>query len=93
MIRKKAQFEHAKELRKRGFTYKDISKIVDVSISTVSLWFSRETWSKSVTDDNQKRAAKENKKRISLLNTARGNQYKKMYAEAERSAVDRKSVV
>lgn len=87
MIRKKAQFEHAKELRKRGFTYKDISKIVDVSISTVSLWFSRETWSKSVTDDNQKRAAKENKKRISLLNTARGNQYKKMYAEAERSAV------
>src|SRR3989338_6363392 len=87
MIRKKAQFEQAKELRKRGFTYVEIGKIVDVLISTVFLWFSRETWSKSITEDNQKRAAKENKKRISLLNKARGNQYKKLYTEAERSAV------
>ena len=87
MIRKKVQFEQAKELRKRGFTYEEIGKIVNVSIITVYLWFSRETWSKSIRDDNQKRAAKENKKRISLLNKARGNQYKKLYAEAERSAV------
>lgn len=87
MIRKSAQFEHAKELRKRGFTYVEIAKIVDVSKSTISLWFSRETWSKSITESNKKRSAKENSKRISLLNTARGNQYKKLYAEAERSAV------
>jgi len=87
MIRKSAQFEHAKELRKRGFTYVEIAKIVDVSKSTISLWFSRETWSQSITESNKKRSAKENSKRISLLNTARGNQYKKLYAEAERSAV------
>ncbi len=87
MIRKKAQFDQAKELRKRGFTYKEIAKIVDVSISTISLWLSRETWSITIKNDNQKRAAKENKKRISLLNKARGNQYKKLYAEAERSAI------
>jgi predicted transcriptional regulator len=87
MIRKSAQYEHAKELRKRGFTYVEIAKIVDVSKSTISLWFSRETWSKSITESNKKRSAKENSKRISLLNTARGNQYKKLYAEAERSAV------
>lgn len=87
MIRKSAQFEHAKELRRRGFTYVEIAKIVDVSISTISLWFSRETWSQSITESNKKRSAKENSKRISLLNTARGNQYKKLYAEAERSAV------
>ena len=87
MIRKSAQYEEAKELRKRGFTYGEIAKIVTVSKSTISLWFSRETWSKSVTESNRKRSAKENGKRISLLNTARGNQYKKLYAEAERSAV------
>ena len=87
MVRKSAQFEHARELRKRGFTYVEIAKIVDVSKSTISLWFSRETWSRNVTESNMKRSAKENSKRISLLNTARGNQYKKSYAEAERSAV------
>jgi predicted transcriptional regulator len=87
MIRKQEQFLQASELRKRGFTYEEIAKIVNVSKSSISSWFSRETWSKSITEDNQKRAAKENKKRISLLNTARGTQYKKMYIEAERAAV------
>ena len=87
MIRKSAQFTHAKELRTRGFTYEEIAKIVDVSKSTISSWLSHETWSISIKEDNAKRAAKENKKRISLLNKARGNQYKKLYAEAERSAV------
>jgi predicted transcriptional regulator len=86
MIRKSAQFEHAVQLRKRGFTYDEIAKIVGISKSTVSSWISRETWSIAIKQDNQKRAAKENKKRISLLNTARGNQNKKLYAEAERSA-------
>ena len=86
MIRKSAQFEQAVELRKRSFSYEEIAHITGVSKSTVSLWLSRETWSKRITEDNIKRAAKENKKRISLLNTARGNQFKKLYAEAERSA-------
>ncbi len=87
MIRKTAQHEQAKELRKREFTYEEIAKIVGVSKSTVGLWFSRETWSKSVTEENKKRASRENSKRISLLNTSRSNQFKKIYAEAERSAV------
>lgn len=87
MIRKSAQYELAQQLRKRGFTYREIAKIAEVSVSTVSVWFSRETWSQAITEDNQKRAARENRKRISLLNKARSNQYKKLYAEAERSAV------
>jgi predicted transcriptional regulator len=87
MVYKLAQHAHAKELRKRGFTYGEIAKIVSVSKSTVGQWFSRETWSKSITEENQKRASRENSKRISLLNKARGNQYKKLYAEAERSAI------
>ncbi len=86
MIRKKEAFDQAVQLRRRGFTYEDIAKLVGVSKSTVSGWISRETWSKDVYVQNKNRAAKENSKRISLLNKARGNQYKKMYAEAERSA-------
>lgn len=61
--------------------------MVGVSKSTVSNWFSRETWSQNISETNLKRASKSNSKRISLLNTSRGNQHKKMYAEAERSAV------
>lgn len=87
MIRKSAQFEQAVTLRKRGFTYEEIAKISNVAKSTVSAWLSSESWSNVVTEDNKKRAAKENRKRISLLNTARGNQNKKLYSEAERSAV------
>lgn len=75
------------ELRKRGFTYREIANYVGVSVSTVSVWLSSEAWSVKITESNQKRAAIDNSKRISLLNKARGNQYKKMYAEAERSAV------
>lgn len=87
MIRKTAQHAQAQELRKRNFTYEEIAKIIGVSKSTISLWFSRETWSVKVKEDNARRSARENSKRISLLNKARGNQYKKLYAEAERSAV------
>lgn len=84
---KKTEKIQATELRKRGFTYQEIAKYTNVSVSTVSAWLSHEKWSQSITNDNQKRAAKENSKRISLLNKARGNQYKKLYAEAERSAI------
>ncbi len=84
---KKVEKEQAMALRKRGFSFKEIAKYTNVSVSTVSLWLKDEVWSKQITDQNQKRAARENGKRISLLNKARGNQYKKLYAEAERSAV------
>jgi predicted transcriptional regulator len=88
VIRKQIQFEEAKRLRKRGFTYTEIAKVTSVSVSTISAWFSKETWSQQIRDDNQLKAARENKKRISLLNKARSNQYVKLYAEAERSAVN-----
>lgn len=86
MIRKNAQFEQAVQLRKRGFTYEEIARVVDVSKSTVSNWLSGEKWSIDVRERNAKRAARDNSKRISLLNKARGNQFKKLYAEAARSA-------
>ena len=86
MIRKREAWQKAMELRKRGFTYVEIAKYVGASKGTVSNWLSHESWSKKVRDDNTKRAARDNAKRISLLNTARGNQNRKLYAEAERGA-------
>lgn len=83
---KQAAYDEAALLRKRGFTYDEIAKIVRVSKSTVSNWFSSQKWSQKVTEDNKKRAARDNSKRISLLNKARSNQNKKLYREAERSA-------
>ncbi len=86
MVRKSAQFTKAVELRKRGFTYEEIAKLVGVSKSSISNWLSRETWSVRVRENNQKRAARDNSKRISLLNKARTNQFEKLYTEAEHSA-------
>ena len=86
MIRKTAAYDEAMALRKRGFSYAEIAKIVGVSKATVSNWFAREAWSSRVRDDNAKRAARDNGKRISLLNKARAKQFAKLYAEAERSA-------
>lgn len=78
--------EEALKIRRRGFSYTEIASLLHVSISTVSLWLKDEAWSKEITTRNTSRAARENKKRISLLNKARSNQYKKLYREAERSA-------
>ncbi len=86
MIRKKAEYEEAMALRKRGFSYEEIAKLTRVSKSTIFLWLSDESWSKSITKSNTARAARENKKRITLLNKARSNQNEKLYQEAERSA-------
>jgi transcriptional regulator with XRE-family HTH domain len=84
---KKAEKEQALQLRRRGFTYREIARYTNVSVSTISAWVRSESWSQKITEDNQRRAAHENSKRISLLNKARGNQYRKLYAEAERSAI------
>ncbi len=83
---KKEEQVTAVALRRRGFTYTEIAKLTGVTISTVSNWLSNESWSAVITEANQKRAANENHKRLLLLNKARGNQFKKLYAEAVRSA-------
>jgi transcriptional regulator with XRE-family HTH domain len=86
-VSKKTEKEQATALRKRGFSFSEIAKYTGVSVSTISLWLKDEAWSKDVRMQNQKRAARDNSKRISLLNKARVNQFKKLYAEAERSAM------
>lgn len=82
MIRLEEKYEQAVQFRKRGFTYSEISKIVGVSKSTVSAWLASKAFSKKVRTDNTLRAAKDNVKRIGLINKSRKAQRKAHYAEA-----------
>lgn len=86
MVRLRDQYEQAVQFRKRGFTYAEIAKITGVSRGTISNWLAKQGFSKQVKEDTRQRAARENSKRIRLLNKARSNQYRRLYAEAERSA-------
>lgn len=86
MIRLEEKYELALQFRKRGFTYSEIAKIVGVSKSTVSAWLSKKAFSKKVKLDNLKRSAKDNIKRIGLINKARMAQRKVQYKDALHSA-------
>jgi len=86
MIRNAEKHAKARDFRKRGFTYSEISKMVGVSPSTLSLWFAKQSFSKKVRVDNEKRSRRDNVKRISLVNKARGKEREERYKEAVKAA-------
>ncbi len=86
MIRNEEKYNQAVEFRKRGFTYTEIAKIVGISKSTASAWLSKKAFSKRIAKDNAERAARDNIKRIGLLNKSRATERKARYAQAVRSA-------
>lgn len=86
MIRLEKKYQQAVQFRKRGFTYSEIAKIVDVSVSTVSVWLSGQSFSKKIKEENIRRAILGNKKRISLINKARKAERSSLYREAIHSA-------
>jgi len=86
MIRNEEKYTQAVEFRKRGFTYLEIAKIVGISKSTASAWLSKKAFSKRVAKDNAERAARDNVKRIGLLNKSRATERKARYHEAIHSA-------
>jgi Homeodomain-like domain len=85
-IHKKVAYEQAVAFRKRGFTYTEISKICDVSRGTVSNWLAKQAFSQVVAKQNGVQAAKDNKKRIALVNKARNTERALKYAEVLRYA-------
>lgn len=87
MVRNEEKYVKARDFRKRGFTYSEISKVVGVSPSTISLWFSKQSFSKKVRVDNEKRARKDNVKRLSVLNKYRSRERERHYLEAVKSAM------
>ncbi len=83
---KQDAYEQALSFRRRGFTYREIAKICNVSVSTLSNWFAKEPFSKQVAKDNVQKATKENTKRLALINKARTTERKNQYAEVTRLA-------
>ncbi len=86
MVRNEEKYEQALQFRKRGFTYSEIAKICNVSKSTISNWLSQQSFSKQIAKENTVRAARDNKKRINLLNKAKKTERTARYTEAVRSA-------
>jgi transcriptional regulator with XRE-family HTH domain len=79
-VYKQEAYEQAFAFRRRGFTYKEIAKICNVSVSTLSNWLKAEPFSQQITTANTKRATLENTKRLALINKARTTERKSQYA-------------
>lgn len=83
---KSAEYEQAVAFRKRGFTYTEIARIVGVSKSTVSNWLRDQQFSQKIRDENAQRAARDNAKRMSLLNKARSAERTRSLSDVHTSA-------
>ena len=83
---KQDAYEQALAFRRRGFTYSEIAKICNVSVSTLSNWLAHEPFSKKIAQDNSDKATVQNTKRLALINKARNTERKNQYAEITRLA-------
>ncbi|MES2749188.1 MAG: helix-turn-helix domain-containing protein [Patescibacteria group bacterium] len=83
---KQDAYDQALAFRRRGFTYSEIAKICNVSVSTLSNWLADEPFSKQVAQDNNDKAIAQNTKRLALINKARTTERKGQYAEITRLA-------
>lgn len=83
---KQEAYNQALAFRKRGFTYSEIAKICNVSVSTLSNWLAHEHFSKQVAQDNSDKATVQNTKRLALINKARNTERKGQYTEITRLA-------
>jgi transcriptional regulator with XRE-family HTH domain len=83
---KQDAYDQALAFRKRGFTYSEIAKICDVSVSTLSNWLAHEPFSKKIAEGNAEIATVQNTKRLALINKARNTERKGQYAEVVRLA-------
>jgi transcriptional regulator with XRE-family HTH domain len=84
--KKQEAYKQAISFRKRGFTYTEIAKICNVSRGTVSNWLRTESFSQVIAKENMAKAAKENKKRLALINKARVVERKEQYVHTLKTA-------
>lgn len=83
---KEEAYNLAVNLRKRGYSYREIAKLCDISVSTASTWLASLPGAELIVAENRRKAAKENTSRLLLINKARNTERKKQYKEAERIA-------
>lgn len=86
MVHNPEKLEMATYYRKRGFSYSEIAKLCEVSKGTVSNWLAKKKFSKSVKEDNIRKAVTANKARLALINKAKQSERDNRYKEAVRSA-------
>jgi hypothetical protein len=78
---------NALSLRKHGKSYRQIKAELGVPMSTLSDWFSKQDWSKEISDDLSLKVIEESKVRIEDLNKIRGENLQKLYGDARAEAV------
>lgn len=86
MVYKSKELELATYYRERGFSYSEIAKLCKVSKGTVSNWFADKAFSEQIKIDNQKRAVRDNVKRLGLINKSRQAERTRRYTEAVKTA-------
>lgn len=72
--------------RKKGKSYSEISKLMKIPKSTLSLWLRDDFYSKRVKKELQRKSWEKAKIRIQALNKKRGIALEKAYAEAREEA-------
>lgn len=85
-VHNREKLEKARDFRKRGFTYSEISNILGVSRGTLSNWLSKQPFSRKVRSYNEIKARKDNARRLNLLNKARAKTQERQAQAIKRSA-------
>lgn len=78
--------EEIYRLRHQGFSYAEIASLLHISKTTVARLCAPHAWSQKIMYTNRRRAARDNRVRITVLNSARKNQLNKAYAAAQKTA-------
>lgn len=78
----------AKELRIRGGSYSEISRILKIPKSTLSDWFRDEEWSKRVKEKLSEQNYNTSRSRIIALGKVRGQQLRAAYDQARSEAAE-----
>lgn len=74
------------ELRKQGKTYREIEKLLGVSLSTLSDWFKNEEWSQDIKKINREIHIKTSTDHLKKMNNDRRIMLEKKYKEVEEEA-------
>lgn len=80
--------ESAFKLRRQGKSYKEISKELGMSVSTLSVWFKGVGFSEEIRQSLTNQAIKDGTKRLHELNKVRGDSLAITYEIAEKEARD-----
>ena len=77
----------ALDLRKKGKSYGQISNLLGVSKSTISLWFKNVTWSREIKRGLIEKSKEASSKRLTGLNDLRKKRLDRSYLDAKKEAV------